>query len=547
MKISIQALLIVFIFLLTAHAANAKKAEPLVVAIVDDAFRVSHDMFDGMRWRNSAEVANNGIDDDGNGYIDDINGWDASDHDSNLLPPETRVTEFSHGTNMAGIVASHIRAHFGQRKEYPIKLMFVKAVSDSATQVNLKDGYKGIDYALKNGADIISLSWGGGKLTDEAKQVLLQAKQQGVTVIASLGTYSQADLSYPSAHSATIGVAGIDDNGKLFSSNFGIEVDVLARSSAVEAADVVANDAYKSTFGVSNAVAIVAAQAAIAKVENPLLNDLNLRHCLQSTALSQDHNNSNIAGKLGAGLVDLNGLVRCASNLGQAVDGKRNQAKGSLFYIRNMNKGSKFTRWQLRPQGRYRGLLLKPYVQGKAKKSQIRIISYPEKEVIWEGLANELPTSIETVATQVDVELTVKTKSNFTFGLHYETNNIEFPEEFCKGLVVIEEPALLEDGSSEQAYAAKSNCKWLIKPKDGFDVGLTFLELDTEINIDGIYLFRGDNTQKTNMLMRITGNEVPHKIIVQQSNVLLWFVSNDRIEGQGFKVQISHEPRSPIK
>lgn len=543
MKISIQALLIVFIFLLTAHFANAKKAEPLVIAVVDDAFRVSHDMFDGMRWRNSAEVANNGIDDDGNGYIDDINGWDASDHDNNLLPPETRVTEFSHGTNMAGIVASHIRAHFGQRKEYPIKLMFVKAVSDSATQVNLKDGYKGIDYALKNGANIISLSWGGGKLTDEAKQVLLRAKEQGVTVIASLGTYPQADPSYPSAHSATIGVAGVDDNGKLFSSNFGTEVDVLASSSPVDTADVVANDVYKSTFGVSNAVAIVAAQAAIAKVENPLLNDLNLRHCLQSTALSQDHNNSNIAGKLGAGLVDLNGLLRCASNLGQAVDGKRNQAKGSLYYTRKKNKDSKVTHWQLRPQGQYKGLVLKPYVQGKAKKTEVRIISQLEKTVIWEGLVNELPETIETDSTQLDIELIAKTKSNFTFGLHYQTNNIEFSEQYCQGLVVIEEALIFEDGSGQYPYAAKSNCKWLIKPKDGFDIGLTFLEMDTEIHTDGIYLFRGDNTQKANMLMRITGNEVPHKIIVQQSEVLLWFVSNDSVEGQGFKVQVSEEAR----
>lgn len=543
MNIRPTLLLLVYFCLLLGQFANAKPQVPLVIAVVDDAFRVSHEMFAGMRWQNPNEVPNNGIDDDGNGYIDDIYGWDVSDQDNELLPPASRAKEFAHGTNMAGIIASHIKDHFGEQKNYPIKLMFVKAVSDTAQQVNLKDGYKGIDYALKNGADIISLSWGGGKYTDEAKQVLQRARQQGVTIIASLGTYPQADPSYPSAHPATIGVAGVDDEGKLLSSNFGAEADVLGRSSSVKTADVLADSAYGSTLGVSNSVAIVAAQAAIAKFENPSLSDSSLRHCLQGSALPQDIVNSDIAGKLGAGLVDLKGLLNCASNLGRAIDGERAQAKGSLYYTRHANKGSKTTSWQLRPEGKFGGLTLKPYVQGKVRKTQVRITSQPDNNLVWEGLATQLPASIDTTSTHLDIELIAKTKSDFTFGLQYATKNIEFAEVYCKGLIVIEEPILIEDGSGDKSYAANSSCKWLIKPKEGFDIGLTFTDLDTEINTDGVYLFRGNGTQKSNMLMRITGKELPHKIIVQQSEVLLWFVSNDSVEGQGFKVQVSQEPR----
>lgn len=543
MSIRFKSLVIMLALFLTSHLANAKTPPPLVIAVVDDAFRISHEMFAGMRWQNANEVPNNGIDDDGNGYIDDIFGWDVSDQDNELLPLAFRATEFAHGTNMSGIIASHIKAHFGEQKNYPIKLMFVKAVSDDAQQVNLKDGYKGIDYALNNGADIISLSWGGGKYTDEAKQVLQRARQQGVTIVSSLGTYPQAEPSYPSAHPVTIGVAGIDDEGKLLGSNFGAEADVLGRSSSIYTADVVADDAYKSTVGVSNGVAIVAAQAAVAKFENPSLNDSSLRHCMQSSALPQDIVNPDIAGKLGAGLVDLKGLLNCASKVGKAIDGERLQSKGSLYYVRKANKRSNITRWQLRPQGEYSGLTLKPYVQGKAKKTQVRITSQPDNTIVWEGVATQLPASIDTTSAQVDVELIAKTKSDFTFGLHYASKNIEFAEVYCKGQVVVEESIRIEDGSGDQPYAAKSSCKWLIKPKEGFDIGLTFTELDTEINTDGVYLFRGNSTQKSNMLMRITGNELPHKIIVQQSEVLLWFVSNESVEGQGFKVQVSQEPR----
>lgn len=72
--------------------------EAVVVAIVDDGFRLSHEALAGFIWQNPLEIRGNGADDDGNGFPDDVNGWDVSDGDNDVSLPYDRLEHYAHGT-----------------------------------------------------------------------------------------------------------------------------------------------------------------------------------------------------------------------------------------------------------------------------------------------------------------------------------------------------------------------------------------------------------------------------------------------------------------
>ena len=140
----------------------------VVVAIVDDALDTTHPDLRPAIWRNSGEIPGNGIDDDGNGYVDDWYGWDAADGTNNPNPHVTANTNFhSHGTHVGGITGAYTDNNLGIASiGYRIKLMPVKIgyvdSSVSPWRVRLGNAYAGVEYAIINKADIVNMSWGRG-------------------------------------------------------------------------------------------------------------------------------------------------------------------------------------------------------------------------------------------------------------------------------------------------------------------------------------------------------------------------------------------------
>src|SRR5436190_12470022 len=86
--------------------------KPIVIAIVDDAFRLSHRDLADLIWTNPLEIPDNRVDDDGNGHVDDVHGWDVSDDDGDVGEPASR-TDLYHGTHLAGIIAAVARTAYG--------------------------------------------------------------------------------------------------------------------------------------------------------------------------------------------------------------------------------------------------------------------------------------------------------------------------------------------------------------------------------------------------------------------------------------------------
>lgn len=551
MKRLLAALIFIVFALATGYVSVVHAAvsnQVIIIAVVDDAFQVDNPLFKGMLWRNSGEIPNNGRDDDGNGYIDDIIGWDASDQDEGIASPKHRLNEFAHGTHIAVIIARTIRQQLGELEDYPIKLMPIKAVSDSAVQMNMKDGYLGIRYALENGADLINLSWSGGELDQAAKQLLAEARQRDILVVGSVGTYPQRDVSLPAAHPSVMGVAGVDDKNILYSSNYGLEVDISALSKW--------RDVKTELDGVSNSVALVTATMAIMKYRNPIASNTQIKYCLQKTAKILDAANPTIAGQLGAGLLSTKDAISCVENINLPVSNeanystRREQPKGSLIYQYQREPKTKTHQWLIKPTGQYAGLELKPYVEGDSGDSSLEVYTVSsqqdkKQEIVWRGLLKELPDKISTKKSAIKIILHAKSEQDFQFVARYATYNINFSERYCRGITTINiddisTPVMISDGSAGLTYAAESDCKWLVKPKPGFNLKLEFIKVDTELEVDGIHIFRGATTSQSNFLMKITGDRLPPTIIVERDPVLIWFTSDKQNHGDGFSVRVSN-------
>jgi thermitase len=165
-------------------------ASEVVVAVIDSGVQINHPDLDGSLWVNDDEQ--NGIpgeDDDGNGRIDDVNGWDFENGDPNPSPGGRLID--SHGTHVAGIVAAERGNGTG-----------IAGVCDACRimalrfDLSLGQEIKAIRYAVENGADIINMSFGGPVWSMAEREAIADAGRAGVLTVVSAGN-SSADNDIP--------------------------------------------------------------------------------------------------------------------------------------------------------------------------------------------------------------------------------------------------------------------------------------------------------------------------------------------------------------
>lgn len=206
----------------------------VVVAVVDTGVSYTHPDLVGRMWRNPREVPNNNLDDDQNGYIDDVYGWDFigntnSPSDANL-----------HGTHVAGTIAAEKGNSRGIVGVAPGISLLSLRVLDSQGVGDAAGVMKAIRYAValrKAGVNlrVLNLSLGGGESSESFRDVLLEADRAGILVVAAAGNDTNdndATPTYPASYDVpnVISVAALDRRGELASfSNYGARsVDVAA-------------------------------------------------------------------------------------------------------------------------------------------------------------------------------------------------------------------------------------------------------------------------------------------------------------------------------
>lgn len=242
----------------------------VTIAVIDTGFDYNHEELSDAVWKNPKEIAGDGIDNDKNGYVDDVYGWDFYDGKANKSSDIN--SSYDHGTHVAGIMAAakNQKGIAGIIANNKVKIMDLKALGGSDGDGETEDVIKAIKYAEANGATICNLSFGTTDYDEDLYNAIKNSKMLFVCAAGngdSLNRGYDDDIipTYPASFNLDniISVANISYDGKLDStSNYGkSSVDIAAPGSDIISS--IANNHYAYMTGTSMAAPMVTAVAAM--------------------------------------------------------------------------------------------------------------------------------------------------------------------------------------------------------------------------------------------------------------------------------------------
>lgn len=531
-------------FLDSIHARKniktASQKEKIVIAIVDDGVRITHKDLRDFIWKNPKEIPLNNIDDDGNGYVDDIHGWDVADNNNTVIPPRNRLKDFYHGTHLSGIVAKIAQIAYGDAAPNFIQIMPVKSLADRANQTYLKYGFKGIEYAISAGADIIICAWGVGHISPAESKILQEAHDKGILLVSSAGNFPEEREQYPAAHDSVLAVTAVNhENKKVSNANYGYFVDLSAPGINIVSTSVRSDTNYETREGTSQPTAMVAAAAALVKLQHPSYSMEKVKACLKSSAEVIDkYNPQQYSAKLGAGKLDIEEALECAVFSHETKDD--NQLLNPQGYLHFNNPKGKPVSWTIKPHGIFKGLRFKPLsIQGKPGKSTLNFYTdqSPDSKLLASYPLASIPESIYIPGTTAYLSFEPKNSdNNLDWLLEYNAEPINFSKLYCRGTEYLDEEGTFDDGSGPNNYSLNSDCKWLITGPEGKVIHIKFTEFDTEAKTDKIYFFNGSGTSESIMGI-FSGPDVPPQLTTWSNQVLVWFVTDGKKQGKGWKAE----------
>ncbi|MBS3028938.1 MAG: S8 family serine peptidase [Dolichospermum sp. DET50] len=265
------------------EAWDIQKGNPnLVIGVIDTGVDYNHPDLVGNIWTNPGEIAGDGIDNDNNGYIDDIRGWDFAYNDNNPSDVD------GHGTHVSGTIAGKGNNGVGVTGvAWNAKIMPLKFLADDGFG-STSNAIKAIDYATAKGVKITNNSWGGGPSEQALYNAINAAGQAGALFIAAAGNDSiDTDTSphYPSSYNLAniISVASTTNTDSLsWFSNYGLtSVDLGAPGSGIYS--TLPNNSYGTYSGTSMASPHVAGAAALVWSQNPTWTAQQVKNTLMNT------------------------------------------------------------------------------------------------------------------------------------------------------------------------------------------------------------------------------------------------------------------------
>lgn len=272
--------------------AIEKGNREVVIAIIDSGIDYRHDDLASKIWINPGEIPDNGLDDDGNGYIDDVHGWDFTDApnlqaEGDFIEGDNEpIDESGHGTHVAGIAGAMPNNGIGiAGVAWNCPLMAVRAGLSlgGGSRMQDDDSAAGIVYAADNGASIINMSWGSAQHSFVIQDAIDYAHARGVVLIAAAGNSNEAESIFPAGYRKVISVASTNQHKQRFyKSNFGASVDIGAPGNAILSTQI-RND-YRILTGTSMAAPHVAGVAALIRAKRPTFIHEEIRQILINTA-----------------------------------------------------------------------------------------------------------------------------------------------------------------------------------------------------------------------------------------------------------------------
>jgi subtilisin family serine protease len=284
---------------------DAKKAWDLthgstdvIIAIIDTGVDYNHTDLSASIWINTGEISGNGIDDDGNGFIDDVRGWNFfSDPQNNNV-----MDDNGHGTEVAGIACGIGNNSAGiTGTSWNSKIMCVKMLGSAGEAGTSLGAASSINYAANNGAKVINCSWGSlfvsGILYTAVQNATLV---KGAVVVGSAGNDAVEESVWPAMYDEVIGVASTNSSDiKSSFSNYATWVDVSAPGSYIYS--TLPGNFYGYDNGTSMAAPYVSGVAALLLAHEPGLTNTQVKTYIENYSENIDALNPTYAGKLGKG------------------------------------------------------------------------------------------------------------------------------------------------------------------------------------------------------------------------------------------------------
>jgi len=331
-------------------AWDIARGEKVVVAVLDSGVDINNPDITFNIWKNQSEVAGDNIDNDHNGYIDDVSGWDFVDQDNNpspVLDDGYDKSSLNHGTALAGIIGAVANNGVGITGiAFNSKIMPIRILKSNGEGF-VDSLVEAMDYAVKNGADIINLSLVGFEKSAALEDAILRAHRNGVLIVAASGNSESGkeardlDLepAYPVCYgldsdNTVLGVAsiGLTDEKSVFS-NYGstcVDVSTLGErliSLAYYNPGQNLNDYYSyNWYGTSFSTAIVSGMAALIKSKNLSLDASDIINILVDNTTDINDVNNQFIDKLGSGKVN---IIESLNNTSQTI--------GKLIKLDNSN------------------------------------------------------------------------------------------------------------------------------------------------------------------------------------------------------------------
>jgi subtilisin family serine protease len=277
----------------------------VVVAVIDSGVDFTHPDLSAAIWNNPVDPPD-GVDNDGNGLVDDSHGWNFASNNNDLKDIE------AHGTHVAGIIAATRNNATGiAGVASGVKIMAIQV--HTLDFLNASAVTRGIYYAADHGAKVINLSLGGPDNFWDSRNAIDYALSKGAIVVASAGNGSDTAYNYPAIYQNALAVAALDPSDRRAGfSNYGAWIDISAPGRDILSTvppNLASGQYYLSGSGTSQAAPIVSGVAALVFSQHPAWTPQQVRNQLLSTAQSIAAQNPDFVGQLGAGRVDANAAV----------------------------------------------------------------------------------------------------------------------------------------------------------------------------------------------------------------------------------------------
>jgi len=316
-----------------------------IIGIVDTGVYWDHPDLAANMWVNALEDLNhngtmdagdlNSIDNDGNGYVDDVIGWDFGSNDNNPAEPSP-----IHGTHVAGC-ASEVTDNGigGAAVGFRARIMAVKGADNYG---NLIAVWQGVLYASDMGARVINCSWGSPGYSQYEQNVITHVRSEGTLVVAAAGNddyWTPPYVNYPAAYTYVLAVAATDNyDHKASFSNYGTWVDVSAPGTNIYTTWGQYN--YSSESGTSMASPIVAGLAALIKALKPTFTPDSITKYIKNYADTIDHLNPAYAGMLGTGRINCFASLSPLAYVAGDVNGNGSVEGADVTYLTRYLKGT---------------------------------------------------------------------------------------------------------------------------------------------------------------------------------------------------------------